>query len=314
MRAVVIVDGELAIEERPDPTPGPTEVVVKVRSAGVNAADLLQRRGFYPAPPGAPADIPGLEIGGEIVEVGSAVAGWGLGDRVMGVVAGGGQAERCLLDASNLLAVPDSVDDHEAGGFAEAYVTAYDAIVTRGGLRSGEHLLVTGAAGGVGTAAVQLGAALGAEVTASVRSAARRPAVRALGAARAIDPVEVKSHGPYDVVLELVGAASLDSGVLSSLATEARVVVIGVGGGSRVELDLLGLMGARASIGGATLRPRTVAEKAAVIEAVGADVLPLLSRGAVKVPLLASFPLEQATEAYARFAQGDKLGKIVLVP
>lgn len=315
MKALVIVEGSLVIEDRPNPTPGSTEVVVEVAAAGVNAADLLQRRGFYPAPPGSPTDIPGLEIAGTIAAKGDAVGDWHLGDRVMAVVGGGGQATHCIVDAAHLLPIPDSTSTLEAGGFAEAFTTAYDAIVTQGRLASGDRLLVTGAAGGVGTAAVQLGRTIGATVVASVRDATRREAVSQLGADVVIDPGETTDHGPYDVVLELVGATSLNGGVLSSLATGARVVVIGVGGGgATAELNLLGLMGARATIGGSTLRARSRTDKAVVAAAMTKHVLPLLERGTLVVPILETFGLADATAAYERFAAGSKLGKIILVP
>jgi NADPH:quinone reductase-like Zn-dependent oxidoreductase len=313
MRAVVIIDEHLEVLERPDPVPGPGAVVVTVASAGVNAADLLQRRGLYPAPAGVPADIPGMELAGVVTELGEGVEGIELGARVMAIVGGGAQAERCCVDAAGLLRVPEGVELTEAGGLPETFITAHDALVTRGRLEAGQRALVTGAAGGVGTAGVQIAAALGAEVIASVRDRARRAAVEALGATRAIDPAEVTDYGPYDVVLELVGAASLSSGVLKALAPEARVVVIGVGGGSRIELDLLALMAARASIGGATLRARSLEEKAAATHAMGQDLMARFADGTLTVPLLATYPLDDAAAAYERFSSGSKLGKIVLV-
>jgi NADPH:quinone reductase-like Zn-dependent oxidoreductase len=312
MRALTIRDGKLVVEERPDPVPGSTEVLVAVAAAGLNAADLLQRRGLYPAPAGSPQDIPGLELAGEVVGLGSSVTRWNLGDRVMAVVAGGAQAELCVVDENHLLPVPATMDPVEAGGFPEAFSTAFDAMVTQGRLSVGDRLLVTGAAGGVGTAAVQLGRAIGAVVVASARDTGRHAALSDLGADVVITPDEVANHGPYDVVLELVGAASLTNGVLSTLATGARVVVIGVGGGATMEINLLGLMGARASIGGSTLRARSRTEKAMVAEAVTAHVLPLVDRGDIGVPILATYDLEQAEAAYERFGAGAKLGKIVL--
>jgi NADPH:quinone reductase-like Zn-dependent oxidoreductase len=313
MRAVVIVEGQLEILERPDPEPGPSEVVVKVAAAGVNAADLLQRRGLYPAPEGVPADIPGMELAGVVTALGQEVHDVEEGARVMAIVGGGAQAEYCCVDAASLLHVPDHVELTEAGGLPETFITAHDALITRGRLRAGERALITGAAGGVGTAAVQIASAVGAEVVATVRDPARRAAIEALGATRAIDPEAVAEHGPYDVVLELVGAASLTSGVLTTLAPEARVVVIGVGGGSRLELDLLGLMAARASIAGATLRARTLEGKAAAAHAMADDLLALFADGSLHVPLLATYPLPEAAAAYERFSAGSKLGKIVLV-
>jgi len=312
MRALVIDDGALRIEERPDPIPGSTEVVVAMRSAGLNAADLLQRRGFYPAPAGSPSDIPGLEVAGEVISLGEQVSKWNIGDRVMAVVGGGAQAEQVVIDETHLLAVPETVSLESAGGFPEAFSTAFDALVSQGHLSSGDRLLVTGAAGGVGTAAVQLGRAIGAHVTASVRDLARHEAVELLGADVVVAPADASAQGPFDVVLELIGAASLGEGILGSLNTGARVVVIGIGGGSRMEIDLLGLMGSRATIGGSTLRARSRVDKALVAAEVSDHVLALYEKGAVSVPILESFRLEDAEAAYERFAAGAKLGKIIL--
>ena len=228
----------------------------------------MQRQGLYPPPPGAPADIPGMELAGEVVAVGAQVTRFAPGSRVMALVGGGGQATMAVVEESHALAVPDSLPWAEAGGFPEVFSTAFDALFTQAGLRMGERVLISGAAGGVGTAGVQLAAATGASVVATVRDAGRRAEVGALGAEVVIPPDEVGDHGPYDVVLELVGAASLPT-VLPHLATGARVMVIGVGSGAKIELNLLQLMGARARIGGATLRGRTRREKADV--AAGGD-------------------------------------------
>ncbi|HLW44936.1 MAG TPA: zinc-binding dehydrogenase [Acidimicrobiales bacterium] len=312
MQAVVVDNGDLLIEERPDPVPGETEVLVAVRAAGLNGADMLQRRGLYAAPPGSPADIPGMELAGEVVAVGRSVTGARPGDRVMAIVGGGAQATMAVVDESHLLPVPDAVPWDAAGGFPEVFSTAYDALFTRAGLSIGERLLVTGAAGGVGVAGVQLGAAGGATVVASVRDPGNRDAVAALGAHEVIGTEDIAAHGPYHVVLELVGAASLPQ-ALGALATGARVAVVGVGSGSRIELDLLSLMGARASIGGSTLRARTRGEKAAVAARVRAHVVPLLADGRIRVPVCETFPLSQVARAYDRFVEGKKLGKIVLV-
>lgn len=285
-----------------------------VHAAGLNGADMLQRRGGYPPPPGVPADIPGLEIAGEIAAVGGAVEGARTGDRVMALVAGGAQATLAVVDEAHLLPVPEGLSWPEAGGFPEVFTTAYDALFRRCGLSLGDRLLVTGAAGGVGVAAVQLAAAAGAVVVASVRDAARREELTALGASEVIDASEVgevAAHGPYDVVLELVGAASLPA-ALGALRTNARVAVIGVGSGSKMELDLLGLMRSRATVGGSTLRARSRAEKAVIAAAVRAHVLPLLAAGRVRVPISATFPIDDVGRAYDRFTAGGKLGKIVI--
>jgi NADPH:quinone reductase-like Zn-dependent oxidoreductase len=312
MHSVVIRDNELFYEERPDPLPGSTELLVSVHAAGINAADLVQKAGFYPAPPGSPPDIPGMEFAGEVAAIGAQVTRFAPGDRVMAVVGGGAQATMTLVDESHALPVPDSLSWPEAGGFPEVFSTAFDALFTRGELQMGDRVLVTGAAGGVGTAGVQLAAAAGATVVASVRDAARHPEVAALGAQHVIDPADVADHGPYDVVLELVGAPSL-SFVLPHLAKEARIVVIGMGAGATLELNLFQLMSARARIGGATLRARTLREKANVAAAVTKHVLPLLAAGTISVPVYDTFPLAQAADAYERFGTGKKLGKVVLV-
>ena len=312
MHAVVIRDGQLYWEEREDPVPGDTELLIAVRAAGLNGADMMQRHGLYPAPPGAPADIPGMELAGEVVAKGSQVTRHSPGDRVMSLVGGGGQATMAVVDESHALAVPDSLPWPEAGGFPEVFSTAFDALFSQADLHMGERVLVSGAAGGVGTAGVQLAAATGATVVATVRDAARRAEVVALGADVAVDPDDVADHGPYDVVLELVGAASLPT-VLPHLAVGARVVVIGVGSGAKIEINLLQLMGARARIGGATLRGRTRREKADVAAGVTAHVLPLLGAGRISVPVCTTFPMADASAAYDRFTAGGKLGKVVLI-
>jgi NADPH:quinone reductase-like Zn-dependent oxidoreductase len=311
MHAVVIDGGQLRWLERPDPRPGDHEVVVAVRAAAVNGADLSQRAGTYPAPPGWPQDVPGLEMAGEVVAAGRSVTRFAAGDRVMALVGGGAQAELAAVDEAHALGVPAGLSWPEAGGFMEAYATAYDALFGQAGLTLGDRVLVTGAAGGVGTAAVQLAAAAGARVVASVRDRSQHEAVAALGADAVVEPGDVAAHGPYDVVLELVGAASLPS-ALDALATGARVVVIGVGSGAVVEVDLSALMRARARVSASTLRARPSGEKAILVAALGALVVPALADGRLRVPLAATFPLEDAAAAYERFAAGGKVGKVVL--
>jgi NADPH2:quinone reductase len=310
MRAVTIRDGELVVEEHPDPTPGAGEALVRVRAAGLNGADMLQRRGRYPAPPGAPQDIPGLELAGEVAELGPGAARFSPGDRVMGIVAGGGQAELAVVHERILMPVPDRLSWAEAGGVPEVFTTAHDAIFTQAGLRPGERLLVHGGAGGVGTAAIQLGRAAGARVTATVRKSDLRSQVAELGA-EVIDPEGFEGHGPFDVILELVGAPNLAAN-LTALATGGRITVIGIGAGAQGELNLGALMQKRARIHGSTLRPRPLEEKALTARAMERSVLPLLAEGRVRVPVAATYPLEQALAAYDRFAAGGKLGKIIL--
>ena len=311
MRALVIRDGELAVEERPDPEPGSHELLVRVRAAGLNGADMLQRKGAYPAPAGSPQDIPGLELAGEVAALGPGSERFSEGDRVMAIVGGGGQAELAVVHERAAMPVPERLDWPRAGGLPEVFVTAHDALFSQAALRPGERLLVHGGAGGVGTAAVQLGRAAGARVTATVRREELRGEVERLGA-RAISPEGFAEAGPFDVVLELVGAPNLAENV-AALATGGRIVVIGVGAGAKGELNLVALMGKRGRIGGSTLRARPLEEKAIAMRLVEREVLPLFESAEVDVPVAATYPLEQAEEAYERFAAGGKLGKVVLL-
>jgi putative PIG3 family NAD(P)H quinone oxidoreductase len=311
MRAATIRDRAIVVDEHPDPTPGAGEVLVRVRAAGLNGADMIQVKGAYPPPPGVPADIPGLELAGEVAGLGPGASRFAEGDRVMSIVGGAGQAELAVVHERLLMPVPDALSWEQAGGVPEVFTTAHDAIFTQCGLRPGERLLVHGAAGGVGTAGVQLGRAAGAIVTATVRNEEHRAAVGELGATRAIAPDGFEEHGPYDVVLELVGAPNL-AGDLQALATNGRIVIIGTGAGSKTELDLRPLLMARGRIMASTLRSRPLEEKAITARLLERHVLPLFDTGALRVPVAEAFPLDRAPEAYDRFRAGGKLGKIVL--
>jgi len=310
MRAVTIRDNEILVEEHPDPIPGAGEVLVRVRAAGLNGADMMQRRGLYPAPPGSPQDIPGLELAGEVAALGPGAQRFAEGDRVMAIVAGGGQAELAVVHERQLMPVPAALDWPAAGGLPEVFTTAHDALCTQAQLRPGERLLVHGGAGGVGTAAIQLARATGAHAIATVRREELREQVAELGA-DAIAPDGFAEHGPFDVILELVGASNLPDD-LNALATGGRIVVIGVSAGAKSELNLLALMGKRASIHGSTLRARPLEEKALAARLLEREVLPLFDSGALAVPVAETFPLQDAAAAYDRFAAGGKLGKIVL--
>jgi NADPH:quinone reductase len=310
MRAVTIRDKHLSVEDHPDPEPGAGECLVRVRAAGVNGADMMQRRGHYPAPPGAPQDIPGLELAGEVIDRGPGADRFKNGDRVMGIVAGGAQAELAVVHERILMPVPENLDWRHAGGVPECFTTAHDAIFTQAGLRVGERLLVHGGAGGVGTAAIQLGHMAGARVIATVRNPDARDAVAEFGA-EVIAPEGFVGHGPFDVILELVGAPNLTDDV-AALNTNGRITVIGIGAGATAEVDLRMLMGKRGRVQASTLRPRPLEEKALTARAVERSVLPFLALGAIRVPIADTYPLEQAVDAYDRFAGGGKLGKIVL--
>lgn len=311
MHAVTIVDKALTWSTQPDPVPGIGEVLVRVRAAGINSADRLQVMGFYPAPPGSPADIPGLELAGTVEAIGDGVTQWAEGDRVMAVVGGGAMAELAVVHERHLLPVPATLSWEQAGGFAETYTTAHDALFTQVGLSMGERVCIHGAAGGVGTAAVQLAAAAGCVVTATVRNESLRDAVHDLGADVVIDPADFVDAGPFDVILELVGAPNWP-GNIAALAPWGRIMVIGVGAGPTTELSLLDLMQKRATIRASTLRARPLEEKAAAAQAMIRHVLPGAAAGDLTVPVEATFPMASVDEAFDRFAAGGKLGKIVL--
>ena len=312
MHAVTIADGALAWLPHPDPEPGTGELLVRVRAAGVCRGDLMQRDGLYPPPPGtAPPELPGLELAGEVVACGPGVRRFGAGDRVMAVVPGAGQAELAVIPEPLAVPVPDGVSWAQAGGFPENFTTAHDALFTQCGLAMGERVCIHGAAGGVGTAAVELAVAAGSTVVATVRNEAARDGVAALGPT-VVAPEAFVDAGPFDVILELVGAPNMPAN-LEALAIGGRIAVIGVGAGLVAELNLLALMGKRARIHGSTLRPRPLEDKAQAARRIERQVLPLLARGAVTVPIAATFPMPEAAAAYERFAAGGKLGKIVLL-
>jgi putative PIG3 family NAD(P)H quinone oxidoreductase len=316
MRAVTIVDGNLEFQEHPDPEPGHGELLVRVRAAGLNGADMMQRNGLYPAPPGSPADIPGLELAGEVAAIGPGVSRFVIGDRVMAIVGGGGQAELAIVNERIALPVPEGVGWSVAGGFPEVFTTAHDALFSQCQLTLGERALVHGAAGGVGIAGVQLAAHAGAHVLATVRTPELRDAVAEIGSSCGLvdvcEPDAFSTRGPFDVVLELIGGPNLPTDV-EQLATGGRIAIIGVGGGASAELNLLALMGKRGRIHGSTLRARPLEDKATATRAVERSVLPLLEAGSVQVPIAAEYPMTDATEAYEHFVGGGKLGKIVLL-
>lgn len=318
MKAVVFAGAGgnevVSLAERPDPAPAGHEVLVAARFAGVNWADVAQRLGFYPPPPGSPADIPGLEVAGTVQAVGEQVLGWRPGDRVFGIVGGGGLADRVIAHERHLVAVPDGLDEQVAGAVPEAYVTAHDAVFTRGGLEPGGVLLVTGANGAVGTAGVQLGLAAGARVIASVRTAgagqhlAEDGAVVASPAAAAQQAAEL---GGVDVVLELVGTPNLAAD-MDMAARMGRIVIVGTPGGADASVSLHSLMSKRLSVIGTVLRARPLEEKAGAVQAFGRSVVPLLAAGRVRPRIDRVFPAAEVTAAFDYLAKPGKSGKVLL--
>jgi putative PIG3 family NAD(P)H quinone oxidoreductase len=314
----------LVVTTLPDPVPGPGQVVVEVAAAGVNRADLLQRQGHYPPPPGAP-DTPGLECAGTVSALGPDVVGWQVGDRVAALVDGGGYAARALVPAAQLLPVPEGLDLVVAGSLPEAMCTAWSNLVMVGRLAAGQTVLVHGGSGGVGTAAIQLAHALGARVLTTAGGPERASRCVALGADVAIDHRsedvvarvrDVTDGRGADVVLDLLGAGGLEANV-RMLATGGRLVVIGLQQGRRGELDLGLLLARRASIHGTTLRSRSPAEKATIVAGVAEHAWPLVGTApdaAIRPVVHEVIPLAEAGRAHELLASGAVFGKLVLVP
>ncbi len=323
MRAVVFPgDGAIEIEERPAPEPKPGEVLVRVHGAGLNRADLMQRLGFYPAPPGVPPDIPGMEFAGTVAALGEGVEDYAVGDHVFGIVGGGAQAEELVVPAAHCAPVPERLDLVEAGGIPEVFITAHDAMRTRAGLRSGEHVLVHAVGSGVGTAVVQLAHAFGCTVTGTARTQAKLDQARGLGldfAVSAASPLDVAAlaaavtaaGGPPQVIVDLVGGpyVAVD---LETAAIGGRIVIVGTLAGGNVELPLLKLMGKRLALHGTVLRARSIADKAAATAAFAGEVLPLLESGRLQPVVDRIFPLEQAEDAYGLVESDATFGKVIL--
>ncbi|HEX6075516.1 MAG TPA: NAD(P)H-quinone oxidoreductase [Micromonosporaceae bacterium] len=308
----------LTWEAVPDPVPGPGEVLLDVVASAVNRADLLQRQGFYPPPPGAPP-YPGLECSGRIAALGDGVARWRVGDEVCALLSGGGYAQRVAVPAGHLLPVPSGVSLVNAAALPEVACTVWSNVVDIAGLGEGEVLLVHGAGSGVGTFAIQLGHALGATVCGTAR-AGKHDALRQLGADVLVDytaedfVTEVKratdGHGA-DVVLDIIGSAYLARN-LDVLAPGGQIVVIGLQGGRKADLDLAALMAKRATVTGTTLRSRPPEQKTAIVRAVRDDVWPLIERGEIRPVVDRTLPVTEAAEAHRIVESSDHIGKIVL--
>jgi putative PIG3 family NAD(P)H quinone oxidoreductase len=310
----------LVWSEVPDPEPGEGEVVVAVTAAAANRADLLQRQGHYPPPPGAPP-YPGLECSGVVTAVGAGVSGHSVGERVCALLAGGGYAEQVAVPAGQLLPVPQGLSVQESAALPEVACTVWSNVVDVARLRSGQTLLVHGGGGGIGTFAVQLGKALGATVVVTAR-AAKHEALLALGADAAIDYTtedfvartrEVTGGRGADVVLDIIGAAYLARSV-DVLAPDGRIAVIGMQGGGRGELDLGALMAKRGSISATTLRARPAADKARIVRGVRERVWPLVDAGTIRPVIDTTMPMADAAAAHRRMEASDHLGKILLLP
>ena len=321
MRAVVFAGAGgnevIRLEERPDPVPGSEEVLLHVTHAGLNPADLSQRAGSYPAPPGSPQDIPGLEVAGTVAACGAQVLGWKPGDRVFGLVGGGGLADRVIVHQRCVAAVPDVLDEAGAAAVPEAFITAHDAIRSQAALSPGETLLVHGAAGGVGSAALQIGIAGGSRVLGTVRSAGAGALVRELGGEPIDDAgfaeavLSATGGQGANVILELVGAPHFPDN-LRAIAMLGRVVIVGLGAGAEVSLVLRQLMSRRASIRGTMLRARPLEEKALAVRAFEREVLPHLASGRMKPVIDSVIPYERAGDAFDRLAGSGKRGKVLL--
>ncbi|NSX32646.1 NAD(P)H-quinone oxidoreductase [Brevundimonas vesicularis] len=321
MRVIEIEGGSgpaeaLKIAERPDPVAGRGQVLIRVRAAGVNRPDLLQRTGAYPPPPGA-SDILGLEVAGEIEAVGEGVTRWTVGDRVCALLGGGGYAELAVVDARHVLPIPEGLDYVQAAVLPETVFTVFANVFEGGALKAGETLLIHGATSGIGVTAIQMAKAAGARVIATSRGADKAAAAKVLGADISLDAktddleAQIREAGGADVVLDMVGRdyAALN---LNSLNAGGRWVVIASLTGPRVEMDLQRIMLKRLTLTGSTLRSRPADEKARLTAAVEATAWPWVASGKVKPPVQAVFALEQAADAHAELEAGGHIGKIVL--
>jgi putative PIG3 family NAD(P)H quinone oxidoreductase len=321
MRAIAITKpggpDVLALVDRPRPEPSRGEVRIRVRATAINRADLLQRMGAYPAPADSPPDIPGLEFAGEVEALGPGVERLKVGDRVFGLVGGGGYAEELVAHERAVARIPDGLSFEHAAAVPEAFITAHDAIVGQAGMRGGETLLISAVGSGVGTAAVQLGRALGAFVIGTARTADKLDRARALGMNAGVVAENgkfadaVRKHGEPAVVLELVGGPYVDEDI-RCVQPLGRIVLVGLLAGGRNEIDLGGVLRKRVRIFGTVLRARPLEEKIAVMRTFEAQVVPLLQRGLIAPVIDAVMDLDAAGAAHARMASNEGFGKIVL--
>lgn len=307
-------------ESRPVPSPGPGEILIKVAAAGVNRPDVAQRSGSYPPPPGA-SDLPGLEVAGEVAAVGAGAVRHKIGDKVMSLVAGGGYAQYCIAQDAQAMAVPPVLSMQEAGAVPETLMTVWHNVFERGGLKPGETLLIHGGSSGIGTMAIQLAKAFGSKVIVTVGSKDKADACLKLGADRAINyktedfVAEVKtatSGAGVQLILDMVGGDYIERNY-DAAAVDGRIVQIAVLGGPKATVNFAKLMVKRLHHTGSTLRPRSNADKAAMVAAIEAKVMPLLQQGRIKPLMDSTFPLEKAADAHRRMETSEHIGKIVLI-
>lgn len=303
---------------RPTPRPGPGQILIRVEAAGVNRPDVLQRKGGYPPPPGAPETL-GLEVSGEVAEAGDEVARWTVGDKVCALLGGGGYAEYAVVDARHALPIPPGLDFVQAAALPETAFTVFSNVFERGRLKAGETLLLHGATSGIGVMAIQQAKAAGARVAATSRGAEKAAIARRLGADLAIDSTAedwvaaIQAEGGADLVLDMVGGELVQAS-LDALKFDGRAVVIGVQGGARSTIDVARLMVRRLTLTGSTLRPRDPDEKARLARAVEETVWPWIAQGKVTPVIDRTFPLAEAAAAHAWLEGGQHVGKVVLVP
>lgn len=309
----------LTPEERALPVPGPTEVLVKVKAAGVNRPDVMQRKGQYPPPPGAP-DIPGLEIAGDVVTTGDKVTRWKAGDKICALISGGGYAEYCVTDEATALPMPRRFSYAEAAALPETFMTVWHNVFERGALKAGETLLVHGGSSGIGTTAIMLAKAFGAKVIATAGSPEKCDACKRLGADVVIDynkedfvavTKEATGKKGVELILDMIGGDYVDRN-FEAAAVEGRIVQIATQKGAKVIADLRRLMLKRLTHTGSTLRARPVGDKAAIARALEKSVWPLLEAGKIRPVIDSTYPLAKASEAHARMETSQHIGKIVL--
>jgi NADPH2:quinone reductase len=308
----------LKLSERPVPRPNKGEVLIKVAAAGVNGPDIMQRKGLYPAPPGA-SDLPGLEVSGEIVALGEGVKRWSTGDNVTALTNGGGYAEYCVADGQQCLPIPKRVEIRDAAGLPETFFTVWSNVFIGAQLKAGETLLVHGGAGGIGTTAIQLGKAFGSKVIATDSPEERCRVCRELGADRVIDyrsedfVAIVRDEGGANVILDIVGGANIEKN-FKAASHDARIIQLAFALGSKVEVNLMPVMLKRLTYTGSTLRTRPSAFKARIASELEAQVWPHIDGGRIRVVISRTFPLAEASKAHAMMESAAHVGKILLVP
>jgi NADPH:quinone reductase-like Zn-dependent oxidoreductase len=309
MKAVLIDDNQLKYDETSDPVLEENKLIVSVISAGINGADILQKKGGYPAPKPWSQNIPGIELAGKVVKAGNLIKDFQVGDLIMTIVGGGAQAELAVVEPEYCLKIPEGLDPIKAGAFCETFFTAYDALISRAKLKIGADVLIVGAAGGVGTAAIQITSLYKCQTTALVRDLKFKNNLKELGATQVLTKLEDQK---YDIILDLVAGSEVNSRI-SNLKTEGRYVIIGVGAGFKGDINYLKIMEKRAYLTGSTLRSRDKYEKKLLKDEIEKSLIPFVKDKFIGIPIHKTYEFKDANQAYLDFENGGKFGKLVLI-